>query len=174
VPQFASSFTVSVQTPLQMVRPGEHAQVQAVDEGIAWPFLLHDVCGFDLLEVAEILDAPVSEVQALLVRARREVHGRVAEDPALAAALRAEDPGIAARPFFAATAAALLRRAASTERHTRTAERARVVAAIRDALPARTRTRAHRALIALVVGAIVAGVAIVSAIPDVSFFSLSR
>jgi RNA polymerase sigma-70 factor, ECF subfamily len=52
-----------------------------LDEAKAWTFLLHDVCGYDLEEIAEITNVSVSAAQSRLVRGRREVHERISADP---------------------------------------------------------------------------------------------
>jgi RNA polymerase sigma-70 factor (ECF subfamily) len=64
------------------------ALLGGVSEDKAWTFLLHDVCGFDLREIATITGVTPAAAQKRLVRGRREIHERVAADPELAAALR--------------------------------------------------------------------------------------
>jgi RNA polymerase sigma-70 factor (ECF subfamily) len=59
-----------------------------VSEEKAWTFLLHDVCGFDLREIASITGVTTAAAQGRLVRGRRELHERAGEDPELVAALR--------------------------------------------------------------------------------------
>jgi RNA polymerase sigma-70 factor (ECF subfamily) len=58
-----------------------------VSEEKAWTFLLHDVCGFDLREIATITGVTPAAAQKRLVRGRREIHELVAADPELTAAL---------------------------------------------------------------------------------------
>jgi RNA polymerase sigma-70 factor (ECF subfamily) len=61
--------------------------LEGIDEAKAYTFLLHDVCGFDLREVAAITEVTVAAAQSRLVRGRREVHERLARDPDLASML---------------------------------------------------------------------------------------
>ncbi len=67
--------------------------LDAIDENKAWTFLLHDACGYDLQEIAQITGVSVSAAQARLVRGRREVHERIAADPDIAGHIALDDRG---------------------------------------------------------------------------------
>jgi RNA polymerase sigma-70 factor (ECF subfamily) len=55
-----------------------------MDPKRVWTWLLHDVYGYDLREITEIMAVSLSAAQSRLVRGRRDVHERVAAEPRLA------------------------------------------------------------------------------------------
>jgi len=60
-----------------------HGLLEEMDPKKAWTFVLHDVFGFNLAEVSQITGASKAAAQSRLVRGRRMLHERIAQDPEL-------------------------------------------------------------------------------------------
>lgn len=60
------------------------AMLAQMDPKRVWTWLLHDVYGYDLKEITEIMGVSLSAAQSRLVRGRREVNERVLANSALA------------------------------------------------------------------------------------------
>jgi len=58
--------------------------LDAIGEKLAWSFVLHDVLGHGVKEIAQILGVSEVAAQSRLVRGRRRLHKRIADDPELA------------------------------------------------------------------------------------------
>jgi RNA polymerase sigma-70 factor (ECF subfamily) len=71
-------------------RIAEHLAGMSADR--AWAFVLHDVCGYSLEEVSHICGISAAAAQSRLVRGRRDLHGRVADDLRLREILDRSDP----------------------------------------------------------------------------------
>jgi RNA polymerase sigma-70 factor (ECF subfamily) len=69
------------------------AKLSGLDEDKTYAFLLHDVLGFDVAEVAEITGVSVAAAQKRLFRGRREVHAQLMADRELASRLQDSEDG---------------------------------------------------------------------------------
>jgi RNA polymerase sigma-70 factor, ECF subfamily len=79
-----STRSVSSDTTARSVLRRVLVHLDAIEESKSWAYVLHDVCGYDLREVASITGATVAAAQSRLVRGRRELHERLGADPELA------------------------------------------------------------------------------------------
>lgn len=63
------------------------AHLSSIESKKSWTYVLHDVHGYELSEIAKITGSSVAAAQSRLVRGRRELHEKLAHDPELAACL---------------------------------------------------------------------------------------
>jgi RNA polymerase sigma-70 factor (ECF subfamily) len=94
----ASTRSLSRDTTARSTLKRVMSHLEAIDEAKAWTYMLHDVLGYDLREVAEITDTSVAAAQSRLVRGRRELRERLAADPELGPMLLDKDNGGESQP----------------------------------------------------------------------------
>ncbi len=83
----ASSTSLSREASARSILRRVMTHLDGIEESKAWAYVLHDVCGYDLREVAQITESSVAAAQSRLVRGRKELKARLAEDPELCAML---------------------------------------------------------------------------------------
>jgi RNA polymerase sigma-70 factor, ECF subfamily len=87
--EYQTSGAATAQLREAIQRIAGHLAAMSADR--AWAFVLHDVCGYSLEEVSHICGVSAVAAQSRLVRGRRELHGRVAQDAQLAEILERGD-----------------------------------------------------------------------------------
>ena len=58
--------------------------LEGIGEKLSWTFVLHDVLGHGLRDVARIMSVSEAAAQSRLVRGRKQLHQRISEDPEIA------------------------------------------------------------------------------------------
>ena len=86
-PDVAGSDQPARRTMLRSVIDRVRRHLDDVDRDRVWAFMLHDVHGYDLREMATIIGTSVAAAQSRLVRGRKDLHERIAGDPELAGEL---------------------------------------------------------------------------------------
>jgi len=67
--------------------------LQKMNEGRAWTFVMHELMGYELKEIADMTQVSLAAAQSRLVRGRRDLHKRIASDPELADMLKLREGG---------------------------------------------------------------------------------
>jgi len=83
VPALAGAGQPEVRSNTRELLERVATHLDAMNADRAWAFVMHDVLGYDLREIADMTKSSVAAAQSRLVRGRRELHGRIGEDPAL-------------------------------------------------------------------------------------------
>ena len=88
-PETMDTVSRSVSNPamLRMAIRRIETHLHSIDAKKAWTFILHDVHGYSLAEISEITGGSLAAVQTRLVRARKELHGRISESGDLSSQL---------------------------------------------------------------------------------------
>jgi RNA polymerase sigma-70 factor (ECF subfamily) len=74
-----------------LVRVSNH--LEKMNDGRAWTFVMHELMGYELKEIAEMTNVSLAAAQSRLVRGRRDLHKRIAADPELAEMLKLREGG---------------------------------------------------------------------------------
>ena len=67
--------------------------LEKMNEGRAWTFVMHELMGYELKEIADMTQVSLAAAQSRLVRGRRDLHKRIASDPELADMLKPREGG---------------------------------------------------------------------------------
>ena len=74
-----------------LARVSQH--LEKMNEARAWTYVMHELMGYELKEIAEMTKVSLAAAQSRLVRGRRDLHKRIAGDPELAELLKLNEGG---------------------------------------------------------------------------------
>jgi RNA polymerase sigma factor (sigma-70 family) len=93
VPELSGAAQPDVRTSTQELLARVATHLDEMSAARAWAFVMHDVLGYDLREIARMTKTSVAATQSRLVRGRRELHNRISRDPTLVDLMkRMEEP----------------------------------------------------------------------------------